>query len=89
MYVVNDKSDADEIVDVNKKQWDSFVAMEIEKQLKITPFIAGLQFTAADIMIGWSLWIANTLGWTEKYPNMVAYLKRLSSRSAFKKAFGL
>jgi glutathione S-transferase len=89
MYVVNDKSDADEIVDVNRKQWDSFVAFEIEKQLKITPYITGNQLTGADIMLGWSLWIANTLGWTEKYPNMLAYLKRLSNRSAFKKAFCL
>ena len=48
-------------------------------------------FTAADCVVGFTLWWAYTIEngqLLEGYPNILSYLQRLRSRPAFKRTFG-
>jgi glutathione S-transferase len=61
----------------------------IETALAGRQYLLGDQFSAADIMMGYSLQLARWFGLlTDKYPNIVAYMGRLEQRPAFSKAFG-
>lgn len=59
----------------------------IEAALSKSPYLVGGSFSAADIMIGFTLWSAkmiNLLG--DQHPRTSAYLQRLRARPAFSKA---
>jgi glutathione S-transferase len=59
----------------------------VERQLARTPYLVGDDFTAADIMMGFTLVAARLLGpLDDRYPALNAYLARLESRPAFQKA---
>jgi glutathione S-transferase len=62
----------------------------LERGLGDSPYLAGAEFTAADVMMGFSLVAARVLGLldAERHPALVAYLDRLQSRPAFQKAAG-
>ena len=48
----------------------------------------GDRFTGADIMLGYGLNLARMLGaLADDYPNVTAYLERLSDRPAFQRAY--
>jgi glutathione S-transferase len=52
-----------------------------------TPYVLGAEFTAADIMLGYSLSLADRLGVVEdRYPAIRTYLTRLLERPAFRAA---
>lgn len=54
------------------------------------PWIAGETFTAADVMMGFTLTAARLLGALgERHPRGVAYLERLQARPAYRKAAAL
>ena len=60
----------------------------IEKRLGEVPYLAGNEFTAADIMMGFSLmtmraFLPRDLG---PYPNIRDYLKRIGERPAYQRA---
>ncbi|GAB5451216.1 MAG: glutathione S-transferase [Halioglobus sp.] len=62
----------------------------VEKVLDGRQYIAGDQFTAADIILGFALPIAAHAGFLgDDTPRCSAYLKRLSSRPAYQKATSL
>ncbi|PRP79852.1 hypothetical protein PROFUN_12464 [Planoprotostelium fungivorum] len=86
MYV--DEDEENEELERLKNGWDNDVAANFERELEGKKYICGDQFTAADIMIGWTLFMANLLGWLEGHPELVNYLGRLSRRSAYQTAFG-
>jgi glutathione S-transferase len=55
--------------------------------LRSTPYVLGPEFTAADIMLGYSLSLADHLGLVEdRYPAIRGYLVRLLERPAFREA---
>jgi len=70
-----------------KHIWDSDVAPHITSELSKSKFVCGDQFTAADIMVGWSLYTAHLLGWLSSHPTLQQYLSRLSKRPAFQRTF--
>ena len=55
--------------------------------LKMSSYILGPEFTAADIMLGYSLSFDDQLGFVDdRYPNVRSYLARLLERPAFQEA---
>ena len=62
----------------------------LERQLAQTPYLVGDGFTAADIMMGFTLVAARFLGpLDDRYPALNAYLARLQERPAFQKAISV
>jgi glutathione S-transferase len=61
----------------------------VERAIEGKEYLLGKDFTGADVMMGYSLQVADWLGLlTETYPNLRAYLGRLKGRPAFVKVFG-
>lgn len=59
----------------------------LESQLGDDPYLVGAQFSAADIMMGFTLVAARLLSVLDKrYPKLLAYLERLEARPAFQRA---
>jgi glutathione S-transferase len=58
----------------------------LEKALGEQPYIAGKEFSAADVMLGATLFWARNVGLLEGYPALLDYVQRISSRPAFKRA---
>ena len=59
----------------------------VERQLEKGPWMAGRDFTAADISVGYALGFGDFLGLTDQYPSAVAdYWARLQARPAFQRA---
>ena len=60
----------------------------VEAALDGRDYLLGDELTAADIMMGYSLALAQRLGvLDERYPNVVAYMGRLEGRPGFQIAF--
>lgn len=61
---------------------------QVEKRLGKVPYFAGEDFTAADIMMVFSLSTVRLFTPTEisKFPNTSAYLKRIGARPAYQRA---
>jgi glutathione S-transferase len=59
----------------------------LEREIGESDYLVGSDFTAADIMMGFTLVAARMLGvLDERYPRLLAYLARLQARPAFQKA---
>ena len=58
----------------------------ISNQLGDNPFILGDTFSGADFGIAYVVSMAEGLGQLSAYPTLAAYLKRITSRDAFKRA---
>ncbi|HCX66599.1 glutathione S-transferase family protein [Parvibaculum sp.] len=59
----------------------------LDKELAGKDFICGKALTAADIMLGYDLFLCKMFGLlSDDYPNVGSYFNRLASRDAFKKA---
>jgi len=71
----------------NQEQWEEEVSLEFELQLSQHAFIAGAHFTAADIVVTWSLYAAHLLGWLENRPVLQNFLKTMALRPAFQSVF--
>jgi glutathione S-transferase len=81
--------------DDQKANWGATAAAEMcirrsvlaKKQLEQTPYMAGEDFTAADISVGYGLFVLGFLGLGDRLdPALTAYLAKLQERPAFKKA---
>ena len=60
----------------------------VEAALGVRDYLLGSELTAADIMMGYSLALAQRLRvLDDRYPNVVAYLSRLEGRPGFQIAF--
>jgi glutathione S-transferase len=65
----------------------------LDRTLEAHPYVAGAEFTGADVMVAWDLHFANGTaipGFTTgapiaKFPRIVGYLERLEARPAFRK----
>jgi glutathione S-transferase len=61
----------------------------LERELGDGPYLVG-EFTAADVMMGFTLLAARTLGvLDDRYPKLGAYLERLTSRHALQKTLAM
>ncbi|MES1989628.1 MAG: glutathione S-transferase family protein [Pseudomonadota bacterium] len=61
----------------------------LDKELSKGPFICGETFTAADIMLGYDLYLCNLIGaGFADYKNLSAYYAKLAARPGFLKATG-
>ncbi len=58
----------------------------LEELLAGNAYLLGREFSAADIMLGFTLWAARVLGVLDGHRALVAYLKRLERRPAFQLA---
>lgn len=68
------------------KQALAKVLTHLNTHLKDRPYLLGERFCVADIMLGGTLgWAHSMLPMTD-YPHLVAYIKRLEDRPAYKKA---
>ena len=68
---------------------DSFVrkSAALLKTLRQSPFVAGSEFTAADISCGYAVGLAQFLGFAERLdPALREYSARLAARPAFQRA---
>lgn len=57
----------------------------LDKLLSAREYLAGEQFTAADIMMGWSLFVMETVGFGAGLEHVQRYSKQLKARPAFRK----
>lgn len=57
-----------------------------EQALQGSDHLLGEEFSAADIAMGYTIGTAKLLGVLDDSPNLTAYLERLSSRPAFRRA---
>ncbi len=59
----------------------------MERSLSGNDYLLGPEFSAADIMMGFTLAVARALGVLgDGHPGLLAYLARLEARPAFRKA---
>jgi glutathione S-transferase len=58
----------------------------VEQALAGRSYLLGDDFTAADIMMGYSVMLARRVASIDDQPNLAAYWERLSSRPAFQQA---
>jgi glutathione S-transferase len=71
-------------------QWFFARLRSVEQALGEREFLCAGRFTIADICVAYALFLADTLGFREKFkPNTEAYYQRLSGRPAFRRAIGL
>jgi glutathione S-transferase len=63
-------------------------ATVLQEHLKGREYIIGNTFTAADVVVGGVLTLANRVGQLGEFPGLLAYMARLMERPAAKKAFG-
>eukprot|EP01111_Echinosteliopsis_oligospora_P014443 TRINITY_DN5444_c0_g1_i1.p1 TRINITY_DN5444_c0_g1~~TRINITY_DN5444_c0_g1_i1.p1 ORF type:complete len:362 (+),score=70.09 TRINITY_DN5444_c0_g1_i1:144-1229(+) len=74
-------------LNVLQNEWEDQISKEFEKELKDSVFICGDRFTGADIMCGWCVYFASTIGWLDNHPILQAYLNRLKTVVSFQRAF--
>jgi glutathione S-transferase len=83
------KQDADSVPDaIADNQRRAEAALDtLERALDGRSYLLGKEFSGADIMMGYTLRVAQGFGvLDERYPNTTAYLRRLESRDGFQKA---
>lgn len=70
--------------------WAAAALKTVEQSLDGKLYLLGRDFSAADIMMGYTLQSAQWFGvLTEEYPNACAYFARLQARPKFRMAFAL
>lgn len=68
--------------------WADGALTVLEKALARNDYLLGAEFSAADVMMGYTVQCAKWFGLlTDAHPNLSAYLGRLEKRPAFQKAF--
>ncbi len=74
------------VVEDGKRRVDLTLAV-LDKELATKPYLLGNEFSGADIMVGYAVFLNNLLGMlSDKRPNVVAYHARLQERPGLKKA---
>lgn len=62
----------------------------LEREIGQNAYLLGGEFSAADIMMGFTLGAARLLGvLDDRHPRLTAYLSRLEARPAFQKALAV
>jgi glutathione S-transferase len=83
------RKDADRVplaIEAARERAASVLAV-IEKHLSSREYLLGSEFSAADVMLGFTLAAAQFLGVLDaRYPATLAYLERLTQRPAYRRA---
>lgn len=74
------------VIEAKTPTWKIAAAL-LTKRLGNRQYIVGDTFTAADVVVGYDLALANELGLLADYPELLAYTKRLTARPAFRKVY--
>jgi glutathione S-transferase len=75
-----------EILDQKTPAWETAAAF-LTRELGNGPYFLGKTFSAADVIVGYDLALAGKAGLLKGHPALEAYLERVTSREAFKKAY--
>ena len=88
MLATRAKLPADHPVHVSAKERLDRVMVHLEARLAKVPYLAGREFTAADIMSVFSLTTMRMFQAIDlkPYPNILAYLQRIGERPAYRRA---
>jgi len=70
-----------------KKKFDETFSKICTSWIKGKTWVAGDKFTLADIVLGYILGTAARLNWLGAYPDLQAYVGRITERAAFKKTW--
>jgi len=84
--LADDRQDAEKVESL-KETWFTQVVVELEGVLSKSKYVCGDVFTGADIMLGWSVHFAQTIGWIDGHPILIQYLARLHGLEPFHRAF--
>jgi len=71
----------------SKKIYESLIVPFLTKDLQGTLYINGDEFTATDLFLGYTLFLAENLKLIDHDSVIGEYYKRLSSREAFRRSF--
>lgn len=77
-----------EVVERSMPVW-GHAAKFLDRSLGGRLYLVGDKFSAADICVGYDLYLAQQAGLLEGHATLTSYVKRLSDRPAFKRAYGL
>lgn len=75
-----------EVVDAKMPTWET-AADFLTRELGENPYLLGKSFSAADVIVGYDLALAAKAGLLAGRPGLEAYVGRLTSRDAFKRAY--
>lgn len=67
-------------------EWKA-VAYALTMALSGRPFLVGVTFSLADVMVGGTLWLADFLGVLTPHAELYRYYERVSARPAFQRAY--
>jgi glutathione S-transferase len=74
------------VVEAKMPIWETAAAL-LTKELGDAPFFLGKSFSAVDVIVGYDLGLAAKAGLLKSHPILAAYVERVMSRDAFKKAY--
>ncbi|HVP31851.1 MAG TPA: glutathione S-transferase family protein [Myxococcota bacterium] len=83
------KEDAESVTDAlaDYRGWAEAALDALERNLRGKDFLLGAEFSAADVMVGYTVLVAKALGLVgERHPGVDAYLARLTERPALRRA---
>lgn len=74
------------VIEAKTPAWKVAAAL-ITNRLGTKQFIVGDKFSAADVVVGYDLILAQEIGLLTGYPELAAYAKRLIERPSFRKVY--
>ena len=83
------KNDAERMADAvaDYRQWAEAALDVLERNLRGQDYLLGADFSAADVMVGYTVLVAKAMGLLgESHPAVDAYLARLTERPALRRA---
>lgn len=83
------KEDAESVADAlaDYRGWAEASLDALERTLQDGDYLLGAEFSAADIMVGYTVLVAKAMGLVgDDYPSVNAYLSRLTERPALRRA---
>ncbi len=83
-FAPEDKRD-NALVERAASMWKNTIGPFLTRELGKGPYLLGENFTFADVMIGYTVYYADKMGWVDGA--LKSYVGRISDRPAFQKAF--
>ena len=83
------RQDAERVADAlaDYRSWAEASLDTLERALRGGPYLLGAAFSAADVMVGYTVLVAKAMGLVgESHPAVDAYLARLTERPALRRA---
>jgi glutathione S-transferase len=87
LFVVPEEARDNAKLEILKSNWNTHIVHELEAAVSNSKFLCGDVFTGADIMCGWSVYFAQTIGWLDEHPKLRQYLARLLGMEQFQRPF--